>query len=399
MPLTVVVGGQFGSEGKGKVSQLLAQIEGAVGVVRTGGTNSGHTGIAADGSLRALRQLPTAALLADVACLLPPGSIIDPEIFVAEVKGYGLSPERVKVHPWSTVISAEDKATEHTSGLVKTIGSTGSGTGAAIQRRISRLTDNKPILASGHNVLHPFLSDTTTHIRAALKEDKLIVIEGTQGFGLSIFHGGYFPHATSRDTTAAGFVAEAGLSPRDVSDIVLVIRSFPIRVAGSSGPLKNEISWNELAIEAGLPETHQELTTATGRIRRVGRFDGEVVRRAIEINQPTRIVLNHLDYVDASITSGPVTSKARAFIDFVEGEIGANIDFIGIDGRTLRSRHELDTQKPSALDGKVLIPATSQEAGNPGLQHRKEFRHRYNKKYPARPSSEKQWDYSCIPKQ
>src|SRR5208282_6903623 len=98
--------------------------------------------------------------------------------------------------------------------------------------------------------------------------------------------GGYWPKATSRDTTAAGFVAEAGLSPRDVDDIVMVIRCHPIRVAGDSGPLPNETSWEKIMLDAGLPEGRREYTTVTRRVRRVGMFDAALVRRAINANRP-----------------------------------------------------------------------------------------------------------------
>jgi adenylosuccinate synthase len=156
------------------------------------------------------------------------------------------------------------------------------------------------------------------------------VVEGTQGFGLSLLQGGFWPKATSRDTTAAAFLAEAGLSPLDVDDVTMVIRCHPIRVAGDSGPLPGQTSWEHIASEAGITEDIRELTTVTARIRRVGRFDPEIVRRAIQANQPTRIVLNHLDYVDPRVRDGSLTAKAGAFIEAVEADIGHRIDWLGI---------------------------------------------------------------------
>ena len=146
-----------------------------------------------------------------------------------------------------------------------------------------------------------------------------MVVEGTQGFGLSLLHGGFWPKATSRDTTAAAFLAEAGLSPLDVDDVTLVIRCHPIRVAGNSGPLPGQTSWEHIAAEAGTMEDIQELTTVTAKVRRVGRFDPEIVRRAIQANQPTRIVLNHLDYVDPEVRDRSLTAKARTFVEMVRG--------------------------------------------------------------------------------
>src|SRR5580704_6206944 len=295
MPISVVVGGQFGSEGKGKVAHRIACQERASIVVRVGGTNSGHTAVDDEGRVWALRQLPVSVLAPGTKAVLPAGAAIDPEIFAREVQSLGLGPERVIVSRYATVISDEDKKVELAEGLVDRIGSTGSGTGAALMRRTSRRPD-RSILASEHPALREYLGDTSSIMRDMLKRNRLIVIEGSQGFGLSLLHGGYYPNATSRDTTAATFVGEAGLSPRDVKDVVLVLRAHPIRVAGNSGPLKEETSWAQIAKVAGLPNDYCELTTATRKVRRVGFFDADLVQRAIEINQPTRIVMNHFDY-------------------------------------------------------------------------------------------------------
>jgi adenylosuccinate synthase len=167
-----------------------------------------------------------------------------------------------------------------------------------------------------------------------------VLIEGTQGFGLSLLQGGYWPKATSRDTTAAGFVAEAGLSPRDVDDVTVVIRCHPVRVAGDSGPLADETSWGKVATDAGIGSDITEFTTVTRKVRRVGRFDPEIVRRALQANQPTRIVLNHLDYVDAQVSDGCLTAKASAFVERVEAGIGRHVDWLGIGPSEVVERHQ-----------------------------------------------------------
>ena len=137
MPVTVVVGGQFGSEGKGKVALFLAGEEGVAAVVRVGGTNSGHTGVGRDGRTYALKQLPASALAEQALVVLPAGSLIGIDLFLEEVELLGLDSNRVKVDPKATFILPDDKAEEETIGLVSRIGSTGSGTGAALARRIS----------------------------------------------------------------------------------------------------------------------------------------------------------------------------------------------------------------------------------------------------------------------
>jgi adenylosuccinate synthase len=171
-------------------------------------------------------------------------------------------------------------------------------------------------------------------MRRLLDSGQRILVEGTQGFGLSVWHSDSFPFATSRDTTAAGFVSEAGLAPHDVDEVVLVLRTFPIRVGGNSGPLPNEISWPELSAEAHLSPDFKEYTTATHRVRRVARFDGKLVKRAIAANSPHRIVLNHMDYVDLE---GQGTA-ARNFLIRIENEIGRRVDFLGYGADSLVPR-------------------------------------------------------------
>jgi adenylosuccinate synthase len=328
MPISVVVGGQFGSEGKGKTALEIARREKASFVVRVGGTNSGHTAVDEAGKTWALRQLPVSVLAPDAVAVLPPGALIDPEIFQFEVEELRLERRRVVVSPYATVISNQDKDAEHAGGLVTRIGSTGSGTGAALIRRISR-QGGEEVLAGDHPALRGYIGDTSAIMREALNKNRWIVIEGSQGFGLSVLHGGYYPKATSRDTTAGTFLGESGLSPRDVADITLVIRAHPIRVAGDSGPLEPETTWTEIAKVAGLPDDYRELTTATKKVRRVGMFDPNLVKRAIQANNPTRIVLNHFDYVDGGVRDNVFTVRALDFLKGVETSIGRKIDWIG----------------------------------------------------------------------
>jgi adenylosuccinate synthase len=340
MPISVVVGGQFGSEGKGKVALHIARRERASFVVRVGGTNSGHTGVDNQGRTWALRQLPVSVLAPDTIAILPAGAIIDPEIFHREVQALQLGADRVIVSRHATVISAKDKEAERVEGLVDQIGSTGSGTGAALKRRIGRQR-GEPILAGDHPALQKYLGDPSSAMREALNRNRLVVIEGSQGFGLSVLHGGYYPNATSRDTTAATFVGEAGLSPRDVADVTLVLRAHPIRVAGNSGELKGETTWAEIAKAAGLPQDYCELTTATKKIRRVGIFDPQLVRRAMEVNNPTRLVLNHFDYLDRDVGSGIFRDRAIDFLEGIERSIGRTIDWIGTGPAAFTERGDI----------------------------------------------------------
>src|SRR5262249_55501579 len=151
-----------------------------------------------------------------------------------------LGPDQVAVSPMARIITDEHKSWERDAELGSIIGSTQSGTGAAVMAMTARGVANFPlpsVHAEDVPELQRYLKDTGAEARRLLDSGKRVVVEGTQGFGLSVLHGGFWPKATSRDTTAAAFVAEAGLSPLDVDDVTLVIRCHPIRVAGDSGPL------------------------------------------------------------------------------------------------------------------------------------------------------------------
>jgi adenylosuccinate synthase len=351
MPVSVVVGGQYGSEGKGKVALEIARRVQARAVVRVGGTNSGHTAIDDIGRYHALRQLPASVLAPGTIAVLPAGAIVDPAIFAEEVASLALDPSRVHLSPFATVITAADQVREAKTHLTERLGSTGSGTGAALARRVMR--ESGVLLAKDYPSLAPFIRDTTETLESVLAAEDWVVVEGTQGYGLSVLHGGHYPKATSRDTTAASFVAEAELSPFSVKDITLVIRTFPIRVAGDSGDLPGETTWEQIARQARLPEGYHELTTATHRIRRVGSFHAPLVIRAIRANRPTRIVLNHLDYVDEGVGDGRYSPKALSFITNVEAQIGYPIDWVGTGPASLIERSKFKTPDGSRRNART----------------------------------------------
>jgi adenylosuccinate synthase len=162
-------------------------------------------------------------------------------------------------------------------------------------------------------------------------------IEGTQGSGLSLYHGLYYPKATSRDTNAAGFVSEVGLSPRLISEIVLVFRTFPIRVAGQqAGPLYDELTWERLQTESGSPVPLHEYTSVTHKLRRVARFDWAAAEHAITINRPTRVAVNFVDYLSfgnrAAAHWAALDDGAKAFTERIE-RLGPRVRYIGTGPR------------------------------------------------------------------
>lgn len=319
MGITIIVGGQYGGEGKGKVAHYFAKEKNIDLAVRVGGTNSGHTVVSDDGKKIILRQLPTPAILPNTIAILSAGSYIDIDLLFEEMDLIGLSADRLMIDNNAMIITEEDKAMEARSTLRAEIGSTQSGTGCSVVRRIQR--NKTTFLARDIDALKPFVCDTKEYLYEQLQAKRDILIEGTQGFGLSLLHSPHYPYTTSRDTTAAGFLSEVGLSPFDVDEIVLVLRTFPIRVEGNSGQLENEITWSEL-------QQIPELSSVTKKTRRIAKFDPKIVKKAIIANRPTKIVLNHLDYVQESMRN--------QFLQEIEQQIGQAIDFIGEDDKCLQ---------------------------------------------------------------
>lgn len=330
MPVSIVVGGQFGSEGKGKVAHYFARENSDVRfVVRCGGSNSGHTVIDKNGKAKIFQQLPTASILPDKNLAICAGSYIDLDIISKEIKETGLNPDRLFIDQEAVIITNEFKAREANGNLIKDISSTGSGTGAAVAARVNR--EKGLLFAKNVPDLKPFINDVSQLLRESLDKKERVLIEGTQGFGLSPLHSRFYPYTTSRDTTAAAFISETGLSPLDVDEVILTIRAFPIRVAGTSGPLKNEITWKQLTEEAGFDEILQEKASVTKKVRRVAKYDPRIVKRAILINRPTCIVLNHLDYIPNNNSHEAI----KKFVTEIEKSIDNDIKFLGFGPDTI----------------------------------------------------------------
>ena len=330
MNVVVIVEGQFGGEGKGKITAHLCRTYNFDVAVRCGGPNSGHT-ITFNGKQIILRQIPAGVVNPNTKLFLPAGCLIDIDILFEEIELFNLTPERFKIDRNAVIISREDIEKERQSKLNERIGSTCTGVGFAVAKRVLREKDIK--LARDIPELKHYLTNVSEELTQHKRQNRKIIIEGTQGFGLSVYHSPYYPYATSRDTTASGFLSEVGISPLDVSDIIMVIRTFPIRVGGNSGPLPNEIDWKTIQLESGYPYEIKEFTSVTKRLRRVGRFDMELVKRAVEVNSPTHIALmgvDYLDYRNKGVTDyDKLTDKTKSFISFLEKELGTKISFIG----------------------------------------------------------------------
>lgn len=303
----VIVGGQYGSEGKGNVAAYIANEYDVL--VRVGGPNAGHTVISRAGTYT-YHQLPSGAKDTNARILLGPGMTIDVPKLLTEVEECGVTEDRLFIDPQAMIIEDEDKAAE--LALVDGIGSTGQGGGAASARRIMKRLGGEVRLAKDVEELRPYVGTypnfrgcTHKRLEEAYRAGHSILLEGTQGSGLSLYHGEY-PFVTSRDTNVAGCLAEAGISPSRVRRILLVVRTTPIRVAspkdGSSGGIKHETSFEEISRLAGLPASDvkkNEVTSTTKRDRRVGWFDWEQFRLSCALNAPTDIALTFVDYIKA----------------------------------------------------------------------------------------------------
>jgi len=329
MPVTVVVGGQYGSEGKGKVCAHLALTDSVDVMVRCGGPNSGHT-VQTDGSLYELRQVPTGFVNPATRLLLAPGALIDPPLFLQEVKLCRLDPDRIGIDVNAGIIEPSDANVERSENLRARLGSTGVGVGAAVSRRVLRNPDFR--LASDVPELKPFLTRVSHEVSTADRNGRSVVVEGTQGFGLSLYHTELWPFCTSRDTTAHSFLGEVGLGVRDF-EVIMAIRTYPIRVGGNSGPLPDEITWDEVSRRSGYPHSVEEYTTTTKRLRRVAEFGWDVVARAVAANSPTQLAVHGVDYLDFTNKSAKafadLTGKAKDLIASLSKRTGVPVTLVG----------------------------------------------------------------------
>jgi adenylosuccinate synthase len=364
MSLWVVVGGQYGSEGKGKVSAFITKQENIDICVRCGGPNSGHSFVDETGKTIVLRQLPTGFVNPQARLLIPAGALIDPLVLKQEIEFLKLPPGRIGIDSKCFIIEEKDREDEQRLGLRERLSSTLCGVGAAQSRRVLRGEDARLAreVSRNHPWMSPYLTDVSDEVNAALDREKKVLIEGTQGFGLSVYHSEHYPKTTSRDTTAAGFLSEVGVSPRLVTEIVVVFRTFPIRVAcEQAGPLKEEITWEQLQKESGYPHPITEYTSVTHKVRRLGRFDWGLAQSAVRVNRPTRLAVNGLDYLDYRNRDADeyeeLSLGARSFVEELEWRYSISVSFLGV-GSSLEEmiQHERTEAIASSARFKCLIP-------------------------------------------
>jgi len=336
MPATVIVGLQWGDEGKGKTTDFLAE-QVAMVVRYQGGDNAGHTVVKGDEVLK-LHLVPSGVLYPHITSVIGNGVVVNPATLVAELDMLvekGIDVSRVRVSRSAHVIMpyhvALDRANEARLGEAK-VGTTGRGVGPAygdrawrlglrmgdlldrdvLRTRLERVLPDKRLvlgaltgaertdpaldlealvdLAAGWGRrLEDHLDDTTWLVQAALGRGDHVLLEGAQGALLDLDHGSY-PYVTSSSAVAGGACTGGGIGPLQVDEVMGVMKAYATRVG--SGPFPTEL---DDGIGAGIRERGREFGTTTGRPRRVGWFDAVPLRYAVAVNSVSSIMLNKLD--------------------------------------------------------------------------------------------------------
>jgi adenylosuccinate synthase len=335
VPATVIVGAQWGDEGKGKIVDLLAQDSDVVCRYQ-GGPNAGHT-IIARGETWKIRQVPSGVLSGKVS-VIGAGCVIDPQVFLDEVDeleargaatdGIRLSGNAHLIMPWHVAI---DRASERRLGRLQ-IGTTRRGIGPAyadkaarIGIRVQDLLDPKilrqkiEVALVERNVwlervyevepldleevaalyegyaqrVRPFVADTSLLVDRALREGQAVLFEGAQGTLLDLDHGTY-PFVTSSNPLASGAATGIGIGPTRIDTVVGVAKAYVTRVG--EGPFPSEI---ESPLQERMCELGGEFGTVTGRQRRCGWLDLVALRYAVRLNGLTQLALTKLDVLSA----------------------------------------------------------------------------------------------------
>ncbi|MCP1716020.1 adenylosuccinate synthase [Methanocalculus alkaliphilus] len=320
MSCTIIVGGFFGDEGKGKIVAHIAYQDHPTVISRGGvGPNAGHT-VKVGEKEYGVRMVPSGFVYPDAKLCIGPGVLVDPRVLQKEVDDVGVA-GRVFIDGRCGVIDEEhiarDKSSEH---LAKTIGSTGSGCGPANSDRVLRLSKQAKDIPE----LAPYIADVAEMVNTAIDNGETVLIEGTQGFGISLYYGTY-PYVTSKDTSASQIAADTGVGPTRVDDVIVVFKAFPTRVG--EGPFSTEMS-----LEASHSMGIQEFGTVTHRERRIGNWDGAMARYSAMINGCTQVAITGIDRVDPDcygVTEYETLSQtAKDFIHQVEVDVGRPVTII-----------------------------------------------------------------------
>ena len=320
MPSTVVIGGFFGDEGKGKIISYLAMHDNPTIVVRGGaGPNAGHTIKDGDKTYK-VRMLPSGFLNKESRVMVGPGVVVNPDVLLNEINDFGVD-GRAYLDNNCGIIEQSHREADSKGQLKEKIGSTGSGTGPANAERAMRTLK----LAKEIDLLQKYLIDVPSEINSALDRGENVLIEGTQGTHLSLWHGTY-PFVTTKDVTASGICADVGIGPKRVDNVIVVFKAYLTRVG--TGPMSGELSPEETS-EKGW----EEFGTVTGRLRRAAEFDFELAKRAIMLSSANQISITKLDVRFPNCAGikdyDKLDKEAQLFIENIEERLGVKVTLIG----------------------------------------------------------------------
>jgi len=320
MPSTVVIGGFFGDEGKGKIISYLALHDKPSIVVRGGaGPNAGHT-IKDGDKIYKVRMLPSGFLNKDAKVMVGPGVVVNPSVLLKEINDFDVE-GRAFLDYNCGIIEESHREADSQGRLKEKIGSTGSGTGPANAERAMRTLK----MAKEIDELESYLTDVPLEVNSALDRNENVLIEGTQGTHLSLWHGTY-PFVTTKDVTASGICADVGIGPKKVDDVIVVFKAYLTRVG--TGPMPGELSAEETSAKGW-----EEFGTVTGRLRRAAEFDFGLAKRAVMLSSANQISITKLDVRFpncAGITSyDELEEDAKSFIKKIENELGVKVTLIG----------------------------------------------------------------------
>lgn len=321
MPCNVVVGGFFGDEGKGKIVAYLVRKDDVKLAARGGvGPNAGHT-FSINGQTFKVRMLPSAAFNSNTILAIGAGVLVNPTILLNEVSLFNAH-KRTFIDFQCGIITDEHIKRDSSDNFLKDkIGTTGTGTGPANSDRALR----KLSIARDCTQVKDYLNDISMLIHSNLENQNNILIEGTQGTYLSLYHGGY-PFVTSKDVTASSICADVGIGPKHVDEVLVVFKSYVTRVGG--GPLENELDKEESKKRGWI-----EYGSVTGRERRSSPFNIHLAKKAIRLNGGTSFALTKMDilYPECAGISDytKLPSSAQKFIEEIESELGLKAVLIG----------------------------------------------------------------------
>jgi adenylosuccinate synthase len=316
---TVIVGGQFGDEGKGKILSYLALHDPFDVIARAGvGPNAGHT-VWLNGEKFGLSMLPSGFVNRKARLLIGAGVAVNPDKLLQEITNLKVNPQQVGVDSRCTVITPEHVQADANSENSQKIGTTKTGCGPAVAARVNRIAK----LAREEPRLQEFLTDVALECNQA----KNVLVEATQGSKLSVLYGTY-PFVTSKDTNASTALADVGIGPKKVKDVILTVKSYTTRVG--AGELDNEMSPEE-AKARGMAE----FGTVTGRPRRISdSLNIADLRYAAMINSATQVALTKLDVkfpeTKRATKYQELSSAAKEFIDDLEANLDLPVTLIGV---------------------------------------------------------------------